>query len=153
MSNTFTQIYIQAVWAVKYRNAVLDKKWRQELFAVVGNLINQSGCKTYIVNGVEDHIHCFFSLKPSVSLSDVMRVAKGRSSKWLNDTNYLDNRFEWQRGFGGFSYSKSSVNNVYNYIKNQENHHRKQKFLDEYIETLQKFNIDFDENYIFKEMI
>ncbi len=152
MSNTYSQVYIQAVWAVKYRNSVLDKKWRQELFAVVANLINETGCKTYIVNGVEDHIHCFFSLKPSISISKVMQIAKAKSSKWLNETNYLEHRFEWQKGFGSFSYSKSSIDNVYKYIENQEEHHKKQLFLDEYKDFLNKFDIDYEEQYIFKEL-
>ena len=106
MSNTYHRIYIQTVFAVKYRKALIDKAWKSELCGVIGNLINETGCKTLIVNGVEDHVHCFFSLKPSLSISDVMQSAKAKSSKWINQTGYLSHRFEWQRGFGAFSYSK-----------------------------------------------
>ena len=152
MSNSFTQIYIQAVWAVKHRNTQLDKKWRKEMFAVIGNLINETGCKTIIVNGVEDHVHCFFRLKPTISISEVMQIVKAKSSKWLNDSGNINYRFEWQRGYGAFSYDKSAVNNIYNYIENQEAHHKKNKFIPEYIDLLEKFDIDYDEEYLFKEL-
>jgi REP element-mobilizing transposase RayT len=152
MSNSFTQIYIQAVWAVKYRNAQLDKAWRKELFAVIGNLINETGCETLIVNGVENHVHCFFKLKPAISISEVMQVVKGKSSKWLNDTNKTSSRFEWQRGYGAFSYSKSSIKNVYNYIKNQEEHHRKIEFIPEYIDILEEAEVEYNREFIFKDL-
>ena len=152
MSNSFTQVYLQAVWAVKYRNAQLDKKWRKEMFAVIGNLINQTGCETIIVNGVEDHVHCLFKLKPTVSISDLMQIIKAKSSKWLNESGKINFRFEWQRGYGAFSYSKSAVNNVYNYIKNQEQHHEKRKFIPEFIDILKKSEIEYNKEYIFKEL-
>jgi len=152
MSNSYTQIYIQAVWAVKYRNAQLDKKWRKDLFAVIGNLINETGCQTLIINGVEDHVHCFFKLKPTISISELMQIVKARSSKWLNESGNIDFRFEWQRGYGAFSYDESAIKNVYNYILNQETHHQKNKFKTEYIETLEKFKIDYDDQYLFKEL-
>ena len=85
MANTYHQVYIQAVFAVKYREAIIDKLWRSKLLGVIGQLINETGCKTIIVNGVEDHIHCFFGLKPSISISEVMQKAKGKSSKYIND--------------------------------------------------------------------
>jgi len=95
MANTYHQIYIQAVFGVKYSNATIDKKWKHDLLAVIGNLINETGCKNYIVNGVEDHVHCFFGLKPSVMLADVMQSVKAKSSKWLNEGDLITNRFEW----------------------------------------------------------
>jgi putative transposase len=153
MSNTYSQLYIQAVFAVKYRNAVIEKEWKSQLMAVIGNLINETGCKTIIVNGVEDHVHCFFILKPSISISDLMQSVKAKSSKWVNESKLMLNRFEWQRGFGAFSYSKSHTNNVYNYILNQEEHHKKQSFREEYIEFLNKFEVDYDERYIFEDLI
>lgn len=98
MANTYHQVYIQAVFAVKYRAAVLDKEWRASVFSVIGNLINETGCKTIIVNGVEDHVHCFFGLKPTVSISELMKIVKAKSSKYINDNRFLLNRFEWQEG-------------------------------------------------------
>jgi len=146
-------MYVQAVFAVKYRNATIEKSWRPELFSVIGNLINESGCKNLIVNGIEDHVHCFFGVKPTWAVSDLLKVVKAKSSKWLNETSYLNHRFEWQRGFGSFTYSHSHVDRVFQYIQNQENHHKKKKFLKEYIELLEAFNIDYDERYIFDELI
>jgi putative transposase len=153
MPNTYSQLYIQAVFAVKYRNAVIDKSWRQNLMAVLGNLINETGCKTIIVNGVEDHVHCFFILQPKLSISDVMQSVKAKSSKWVNESKLILNRFEWQRGFGAFSYSKSHVDNVYNYIANQEAHHHKETFKEEYTKLLKAFGVEYDEDYYFEELI
>jgi putative transposase len=153
MANTYHQIHIQAVFAVKYRNAVLDKAWRDELFAVIGNLINETGCKSLIVNGVEDHVHCFFSLKPSVSLSDVMQSVKAKSSKWLNEQKLLEHRFEWQKGSGLFSYNHALLEKVYKYVENQEVHHATHTFKDEYIALLKIFEIDYDESYVFEDLI
>lgn len=153
MANTYHQIYLQTVFAVKYRAAVMHKDWRSELFTVMGNLINETGCKTLIVNGVEDHVHCFFGLRPAVSISDVMKNTKAKSSKWLNETGLLQYRFEWQVGFGVFSYSRSHIDNVYRYIQNQEEHHRKKNFRREYIKLLKEHQIEYDERYIFQDLI
>ena len=152
MANTYHQIYLHSIFAVKYRKAQIDKAWSKELFAVIGNLINEVNCKTLIVNGVGDHVHAFFGLKPIISVSDVMKSVKAKSSKYINDHSLVNSHFNWQDGYGVFSYSHSQIDNVYNYILNQEAHHKKQTFRDEYIGFLQKFNIDYDENYIFKEM-
>ena len=153
MANTYSQMYIQAVFAVKFRRAVIRKEWRSELMTVVGNLINETGCKTIIVNGVEDHVHCFFALKPSICVSEVMKVAKAKSSKWINESELLPERFEWQSGFGTFSYSRSHIADVYNYILNQEQRHSKTSFLNEYVEMLVKHGIEYDEQYIFKGLV
>jgi putative transposase len=152
MANTYHQVYIQAVFAVKYRNAVLEKEWRNEIQGVIGNLINETGCKTIIVNGVEDHIHCFLGLKPTVSISELMKTIKAKSSKYINDNKLILNRFEWQEGYGVFSYSQSHIDKVYKYIANQEAHHKKQTFRDEYLAFLDKFEVSFDERYIFEDL-
>lgn len=96
MANTYHQVYIQAVFAVKYRNAVIDKVWRPTLLGVLGTLINDTGCKTIIVNGIEDHVHCFLGLKPAISIADVMKNVKAKSSKYVNDHQLTKSRFEWQ---------------------------------------------------------
>ena len=108
MANTYHQIYLQAVFAVKYRAAVLDKEWRSTVQGVIGNLINETGCKTIIVNGVEDHMHCFLGLRPAVSVSELMKIVKAKSSKYINDNSLTANRFEWQEGYGVFSYRQRS---------------------------------------------
>ena len=153
MANTYHQVYLQTVFAVKYRNAVLDPKWRSDLFAVIGNLINETHCKTIIVGGIEDHVHCFLGLKPSVSISELMKTVKSKSSKYINDNKLTLDRFEWQEGYGVFSYSQSHIDAVYKYILNQENHHKSKTFRDEYIELLQAFNIDYDQQYIFHDLV
>jgi REP element-mobilizing transposase RayT len=152
MANTYHQVYIQAVFAVKYRAAVLDKEWRASVFSVIGNLINETGCKTIIINGVEDHVHCFFGLKPTVSISELMKIVKAKSSKYINDNRFLLNRFEWQEGYGVFSYSYKQLDVVYNYIKNQEKHHRDTSFQEEYLSTLKNFNIQYNESYVFEKL-
>jgi putative transposase len=113
MANTYHQIYLQTVFAVKYRNAVIDKAWKETLLGVIGNLINETGCKTIIANGVEDHVHCFLGLKPVVSVSELMQTIKAKSSKYINDHKLTKERFEWQGGYGVFSYSQSAVDSVY----------------------------------------
>ena len=151
MSNTYHQVYVQTVFAVKYRAAVIRPEWKASLMAVIGNLIRETGCKTLIVNGVEDHVHCLFGLLSSLAISDVMKNAKAKSSKWLNESGLLEHRFEWQSGFGAFSYSKNAVLSVYNYIKNQERHHEQQRFLEEYKQLLQTYEVDYRDQYIFHE--
>jgi REP element-mobilizing transposase RayT len=153
MANSYHQIYIQTVFVVKYRDGIIGRSWKAELLRVIANLIEEKGCKSIIVNGVEDHVHCFFHLIPSVALSDVMQSTKAKSSKWINEEGILKHRFEWQPGFGAFSYSQSSVEKVFRYIRNQENHHLRQSFHDEYIGMLQKFAVEYDERYIFQELL
>ncbi len=143
MANTYHQIYLQTVFAVKYRKAVIDKEWKENLCAVIGNLINETKCKTIIVNGVEDHVHCLIGLKPVVSVSGLMKTVKAKSSKYINDHQLTRERFEWQEGYGVFSYSQSQVDKVYKYILNQEAHHKKQSFREEYLKFLKIFKIEF----------
>ena len=152
MANTYHQVYIQAVFAVKYREAVLHEDWRKDIFAIIANLINETGCKTIIVNGVADHVHCFIGLKPTISISELMKTVKAKSSKYINDNRLLLNRFEWQEGYGAFSYSHSQIKEVYNYIANQEDHHKNETFKDEYLKYLENFEIPYDTHYVFEEL-
>lgn len=153
MANTYHQVYLQVVFAVKYREAVINKLWKTALLGVIGNLINETGCKAILVNGVEDHIHCLVGLKPAISISELMKTVKAKSSKYINDHRLTSHRFEWQVGYGVFSYSHSEIDNVYHYIANQEEHHKKQMFREEYLEFLDKFRVTYDEQYIFEELI
>ena len=153
MANTYHQIYLQTVFAVKYRKAVINKLWKEKLFAVIGNLINETNCKTIIVNGIQDHVHCFIGLKPVVSVSELMKTVKAKSSKYINDRSLTPTRFEWQEGYGVFSYRQSDVDTIYKYIQNQEEHHKKQKFRDEYLDLLKEFKVEYDEQYTFKELV
>ena len=153
MANTYHQIYLQTVFAVKYRAAVLDKVWRSTVQGVIGNLINETGCKTIIVNGVEDHMHCFLGLRPAVSISELMKEVKAKSSKYINDHNLTNERFEWQEGYGVFSYRQRDVDQIYNYVKNQQEHHQKKSFREEYLDLLKEFEIAYDEQYLFQELM
>ena len=153
MANTYHQIYLQTVFSVKYRKAVIDKAWKSQLFGVIGNLINEWKCKTIIINGVEDHVHCFIGLKPVVSVSELMKTVKGKSSKYINGHKLTPGRFEWQEGYGVFSYSQKNVDTVYKYIQHQEEHHKVQTFREEYLELLKEFRVKFDEQYIFQDLI
>ncbi|KQO29717.1 transposase [Flavobacterium sp. Leaf82] len=153
MSNTFHQVYIQAVFAVKYREALITNECKSKILSVIGNLINETGCKTIIVNGVEDHVHCLLSLKPTISVSELMKIVKGKSSKFINDHHLTTHKFAWQEGYGVFSYSKPHIDAVYKYIANQEEHHKKQNFKDEYSSFLDKYNVKFDKKCLFENLI
>mgnify|MGYP001428753147 CR=1 FL=1 len=153
MANTYSQIYVQIVFAVKYRKALLDKAWKSQVFGVMGNLINETNCKTIIVNGVEDHVHCFVGLKPAISVSELMKIVKAKSSKYINDHSLTRERFEWQTGFGVFSYSQIDIERVFKYIQNQEEHHRSKKFMEEYLELLKEYQVEYDEQYLFEDLI
>jgi REP element-mobilizing transposase RayT len=153
MPNTYTQIHIQLVFAVKFRRALIQDSYKQELYQYITGIVQSYGHKLLAINGVADHIHIFIGMRPTQSISDLMQDIKGNSSKWINEKKFLNVKFEWQGGYGAFSYSKSHVQNVINYVKNQEKHHAKQTFRDEYIEFLKKFDIEYDERYIFQDPI
>jgi putative transposase len=153
MPNTYTQIHIQAVFAVKFRIALLGDNWREEFHRYVTGIVKNQGHKMLSINSVDDHVHVFFGMRPVQSLSDLMKDIKGDSSEWINARRFTRARFEWQQGYGAFSYCRDEVSKVASYIENQQQHHQKEKFLDEYRRMLRSFDIDFDERYIFTEPI
>jgi putative transposase len=150
MANTYPQIHIQAVFTVQDRNCIIRRLWKDELYKYMTGIIQNQGHKVLAINGVPDHLHVFFGMRPSQSLSGLMQDIKGDSSKWINNKGFVKGHFSWQEGYGAFSYCKSQVDNVIEYIKNQEVHHHKRTFMEEYRDLLAKFEIDFDERYIFK---
>lgn len=150
MANTYHKIHIHTIFAVKYKKGLIKSQWEEKLYSVIGNLITESGGKPIIINGIEDHVHCFFHARPSVTISEIMKSAKAKSSKWINENNLLRQRFEWQRGYGCFSYGHSQKNDVYQYILNQKEHHKKMSFREEYEKLLKMFEIDYDERFLFK---
>ncbi len=152
MANTYTQIHIQFVFAVKFREGLIHESFKQELFKYISGIIHAHNHKLLAINSMPDHIHIFIGMRPTQSISDLMQDIKGNSSKWINEKKFLKVKFEWQEGYGAFSYSKSHVNRVINYIFNQENHHKKETFKEEYIRFLEAFDIDYDERYIFKDL-
>jgi REP element-mobilizing transposase RayT len=152
MPNTYTQIHIQAIFAVKYRQGQIQKAWRGELCKYIAGIIENHGHRPLAVNGVEDHVHTFFGMRPTQSLSDLLREIKGSSSHWINERRLTLGRFEWQSGYSAFSYEKSSVPRIVNYIVNQETHHMKRSFLEEYESLMRDFEIDYNPDYIFRPM-
>lgn len=153
MANTYTQIHLQFVFAVKYRKALILPSFKEELYKYITGIIQHYDHKVLAINGVEDHIHIFIGMRPTQSVSDLLQDIKGSSSTWINEKKFLNTKFEWQGGYGAFSYSKSHVQNVINYIARQEAHHKKETFKEEYLKFLKVFEIDYDENYIFKDLI
>ena len=149
MAGTYTQIYIQVVFSVKGRQNLLQKSWRDEVFKYVSGIIKGKNQKPIIVNGVSDHVHFFIGLRPPMSISDLVRDVKNNSSKFINENNFTKGKFYWQEGYGAFSYSHSQINQVYQYVLNQEEHHKQRTFREEYIEFLKEFEIEFDEKYLF----
>lgn len=153
MANTYTQIHVQFVFAVKFRNGLIHASFKEELYQYISGIIKANNHKLLAINGMPDHLHIFIGMRPTQSISDLLQDIKGSSSKWINEKKFLKVKFEWQEGYGAFSYSKSHVNNVINYIQNQENHHKKETFRDEYLKFLKVFEIEYDERYIFNEPI
>jgi len=150
MAGTFSQIYIHAVFAVEGRANLLQKPWREEVFKYMAGIIKGKNQKPIIVNGVANHVHLFIGLKPSIAVSDLVRDIKNNSSNFINTQKFVHGKFSWQEGFGSFSYAHSQIEQVYQYILNQEEHHRKKTFKEEYLEFLKKFEIEYDEKYLFK---
>ncbi len=150
MANTYSQIYIQVVFTVSGRINLIKKEWKDELHKYIAGIIEGNGQKSIIVNGMPDHIHAFIGLKPSMAISNLVRDIKSGSTNFINKHNYVQGKFSWQEGFGSFSYSHSQIERVYNYILNQELHHKHINFREEYCKLLHEHNISSDEKYLFK---
>ena len=152
MPRTFSQIYLQVVFAVQGRQNLIGKSWKEDLNKYISGIITNKDQKSIIVNGTSDHIHLFIGLKPSMNISELVRDIKNNSSNFINKNGFVKGKFAWQESYGVFSYSHSQINQVYNYILNQEQHHHKKTFKEEYIEFLQKFEIEYDEKHLFEWM-
>lgn len=149
MPNTYTQIHIQVVFAVKYREALINPQFEIRLQKYITGILQNHGHKMLAINSVPDHMHLFFGFKPHQSLSDLMKFVKGDSSEWINLKKLTAKKFRWQEGFGAFSYKLSDVPKVCKYIENQKNHHRKIAFLNEYENMLVNSGISYDKKYLF----
>jgi putative transposase len=149
MANTYTQLYIQIVFAVKRRQDLIPKEHKAAVYKYITGVIQQRKHKLLAINGMPDHIHIFIGLHPDQSLSDLVQEIKTTATKYIKQQPWMKSDFSWQRGFGAFSYSRSHIDNVVKYIANQEEHHKKQTFKKEYLKLLQKFDIEYDERYVF----
>lgn len=148
-AGTYSQIYIQIIFAVKGRKSLIQAHWEVELYKYITGIITNKGQKLLAINGMPDHIHILIGMKPSCCLSDLVREIKKSSNKFITENKFSNFRFSWQEGFGAFSYNYSALSNVIRYIENQKIHHRKKLFKDEFIEFLQKFKIDYNDDYLF----
>lgn len=150
MANTYTQIYIQLVFAVNGRQSLISPSFKETLYKYIGGTMRNADQKLIAINGMPDHIHILVGLKPNVAISDLVKDIKIASSRFINDKKLVRGRFSWQEGFGAFSYSQSHLSKVATYIENQERHHARRSFRDEYLSMLKSFQIEHDERYLFK---
>ena len=150
MPNTYSQIYVQIVFAVRGRQNLIPKQYREELHKYITGIVKKREQKMLSVFCMPDYTHILVGLKPSISISDLTRDIKAGSSNFINDNKWISGHFNWQEGFGAFSYSRSQIDTVINYILNQEEHHKKKTFKEEYIDFLKKFEIEYDDKYLFE---
>lgn len=150
MANTYTQLYIQFVFAVKGRGNLIKETFRDELEKLMCGIITNHKCKTYAIYANPDHTHIFVGMHPNISPSKLMEQVKSGSSKWMNEKKLIFGKFNWQDVFGAFTYSKSHIDRVVKYVLNQPEHHNKQSFKDEYLLLLEKFDVDYDPKYLFE---
>jgi putative transposase len=148
--STYSQIYIQVVFAVKGRDNLIAKTWEDELYKYITGIITNKGQKLLAINGMPDHIHILIGMKPSCCLSDLVREIKKSSNEFIKEKKFTRFNFQWQEGYGAFSYSHSALDNVIAYIHNQKEHHRKKSFKEEYVEFLEKFKIEYKQEYLFE---
>jgi putative transposase len=152
MANTYSQIYLHFVFAAQNRISLISPKWQTDLYKYMGGIITQNGHKVYVINGMPDHVHTLVSMNPKQSPSDLMYEVKRSSSIWINNNRLVMGKFSWQEGFGAFSYGRSQIHSIANYIEKQDEHHAKRTFIEEYIEFLKLFEIEYDEKYIYKSI-
>jgi len=150
MAGTFSQIYVQVVFAVQNRECLINSLWEEELYKYISGIIRNKEQKLLAINGMPDHIHFFIGMKPSCCLSDLVREIKKSSTEFIKEKKLSKFKFNWQEGYGAFSYSHSQIDSVVKYIINQKEHHKKQTFREEYMDFLKKFEIEFKEDYLFK---
>lgn len=149
MANTYSQIYIQVVFAVQGRQNLIAPEWKEELYKYITGIITNQGQKLIVIGGVSDHIHILIGFKPNLEISKLVQEVKANSSKFINKKQFVKGKFSWQEGFGAFSYSRSQLDTVIRYIENQEKHHAANSFKREFIEFLQHFDVEYDERYLF----
>ncbi|HBB98478.1 MAG TPA: IS200/IS605 family transposase [Blastocatellia bacterium] len=150
MANTFSQIYIQTVFAVENRQSLIKLDFKEDLHKYITGILRNQDQKLIAINSMPDHLHILIGLKPAMALADLVREIKSDSTNFINEQKLVRGRFNWQEGYGAFSYGHSQLNTIVLYIQNQERHHQKQSFKDEYMTLLRKFDVAFDDKYVFK---
>ncbi len=152
MANTYTKIYLHIVFAVKNRMSLIQPEWKDELYKYITGIVKNNGHKLISINGVSNHIHLAVGYKPHQLIPDLLQDLKGNSSTWINEKRFVKGKFNWQAGYGAFSFSHSHLDAVVQYIHNQEKHHKKKTFREEYIELLNKYDVEYDEKYILEDV-
>ena len=152
MADTYIQVYIQAVFAVRGRESLISSRHKDEIFKYIAGTLKENGQKLMAINGMPDHVHILFGMSGTIALSDLIKEIKASSSRLINDKKCLRGHFNWQAGFGAFSYSRSQVPRVAAYIENQERHHARRSFRDEYTTLLKRFEVEYDPKYLFEFM-
>lgn len=150
MANTFSQIYLQFVFAVQGRRNLIRREFKEELHKYMTSLVQARKAKMLAINCMPDHTHLFVGFKPSVLISDFVKEIKVQSNEFIRSKKWVDNSFNWQEGYGVFSYGHSQIDNVCKYVMNQENHHKKKTFKEEYYEFLEKFNVPYEDRFLFE---
>jgi REP element-mobilizing transposase RayT len=149
MADTYTKIYVHVIFTVQGRQNLISKQHKDELYKYITGIIQNKKQKVIIINGMPDHIHILIGIKPDIALSDLVRDVKANTSSFINEKRWIMGKFNWQEGFGAFSYSHSQLDSIANYIRNQEKHHSRKTFREEYLELLKKFDVDYDPKYMF----
>ena len=150
MANTYSQISIHVVFAVKGRENFITSEWRDELHRYISGIITENGAKSLAVGGWKDHVHIFFGMPLTTSIADFVGIVKASSSKWINERRFVKGKFQWQLGYGAFTHSRSQRDGVIKYIMTQEDHHRNKTFKEEYLKMLSDFEIEYDAKYLFE---
>jgi putative transposase len=150
MADTYSKIYIHVVFAVKNRHAMISPEWEEELYKYITGIVQNKGQKMLAINGNRNHVHLFIGLKPSICLSDLVREIKKSSDSMIREKRLSPFAFQWQEGFGAFSYGHSQLTDVIQYIENQKEHHKKRTFKEEYLAFLKAFEIEFKDEYLFE---
>ncbi|MCL8008630.1 IS200/IS605 family transposase [Gelidibacter japonicus] len=152
MSNTFTQLYVQIIFAVMHKNALIDQLWEERLYRYITGIIQNKGNKMIAINGMPNHIHLFIGMIPDISMSDLVREVKKSSTNFINGERLSSNKFQWQPGYGAFSFGRSDIDPIAKHIMNQKEYHKSNTFKEEYLGLLKTFGIDYNENYLFDWM-
>ncbi|MEM9935793.1 MAG: IS200/IS605 family transposase [Bacteroidota bacterium] len=151
MANTYSQVLIHIVFAVKYRRALIQEAWREKLEKYMTGIVQNSGQKLLAIYCMPDHCHILVGMKPNIAISDLVKEIKEHSTKWINVQKFCPHKFYWQNGFGVFSYSQSQLPAIGHYIENQPYHHQKKRFQKEYAEMLTKFEVDYQDQFVFSD--
>ncbi len=152
MANTYTQLYVHFVFAVQNRASLIQPAWKNELYKYITGIVQNNGHKLLAINGMPNHVHVFIGYKPHQLIPDLLQDIKGSSSKWINKKQFMKGKFNWQEGYGAFSYSHSHIDRVIKYILHQQEHHTKKSFQEEYQELLDKFKVEYDKRYLLKDI-